>query len=109
MTLDPNGEGLTYLHGDRVLCHPCLREDLGWCRQHGRPRLGCCARWTLADHHAIARVRDRNGAARCSGCRRDVPARVVRQVVVALPEAPGDDKPRRRFRRQRRSDGSPKP
>ena len=109
MTMDPNGEGLTYLHEDQLLCHPCAREHLGWCHQHARPRLGCCARWALADHHAAARVRDRNGAARCSGCRRDVPARVVRQIVIATPDPAGDEKPRRRFRRQRHSDGSPKP
>ena len=107
--MDPNGEGLTYLHGDLLLCHPCAREHLGWCRQHGRPRLGCCARWAPADHHATARVRDRNGSARCSGCRRDVSARVVRQIVIAAAETTGDEAPRRRFRRQRRSDRSPKP
>ena len=105
MKLDPNGEGLTYLHEDQLLCHPCAREHLGWCHQHGRPRLGCCARWAPADHHTAARLRDRNGAARCSGCRRDVPARVVRQILIASPDPGGDEKPRRRFRRSRRVEG----
>jgi hypothetical protein len=37
-----------------------------------------------------------------------VPARVVRQIVVSTPDPAGEDKPRRRFRRQRHSDGTPK-
>jgi hypothetical protein len=110
MTRDANGEGIAYLLEEKVFCHPCVREHLGWCRGHSQPALGCCASWTLVDDAAKSAVRGRAGHARCSGCRRDFPVGVVRQLALAAPDASAEGKPpRRRFRRVRRSDSSPRP